>query len=67
MVKIVEQVGVQLEDENDALTLSGRPETLNDTNFGVPESRAVLMLVAAADPWATDKSPELATEKSKFR
>ena len=67
IAKIVEQLGEQLVTENLALTLRGRPETLNETSFGVPESRAVLMLVAAVDAWPTDKSPELATEKSKFR
>ena len=67
MAKIVEQLGEQLVTENEALTFEGRPETLNDANFGVPESRVVLMLVAAVDAWPTDKSPGRTSEKSKFR
>jgi hypothetical protein len=63
-VKIVEQLGEQLVVENEPLTLPGKPETLNDTNLGVPASRTVLMLVAAADPWATDKSLGRTKEKS---
>jgi hypothetical protein len=64
MVKIVEQVGEQLVVENEPLTLRGRPETLNDTNLGVPESRVALMLIGASGPWATDKSPGRTREKS---
>lgn len=63
---MVEQLGLQLEDENDEVTLAGRPETLNDTNFGVPEVKTVLMLVETADPWLVATLPELAIVKSKF-
>jgi hypothetical protein len=66
IVKIVEQLGEQLVAKNEPLTLRGRPETLNDTNLDVPESKAVLMLVAAVDAWPTDKSPGRVREKSKF-
>jgi hypothetical protein len=64
IVKIVEQLGEQLVVENEPLTLRGRPETLNDTNLGVPERRVVLMLFAASAPWATDKPPGRTREKS---
>ncbi len=63
---MVEQLGLQLEDENDEVTLAGRPETLNDTNFGVPEVKTVLMLGETADPWLVATLPELAIVKSKL-
>ena len=64
---MVEQLGLglQLEDENDEVTLAGRPETLNDTDFGVPEVKTVLMSVKTADPWLVATLPELIV-KSKF-
>lgn len=67
MVKIVAQVGEQRVAEKEASTLFGRPETLNDTGCGVPESNAALMLVAAVDPRPTDKSFCPTSEKSKLR
>ena len=67
MAKIVEQLGEQPATENEALTFEGRPVTLNDAVFGVPESRTVVMLVAAVDDWRTVKSPGRTSEKSKFR
>jgi hypothetical protein len=63
---MVEQLGLQLEDENDELTFAGRPETLNDTNLDVPDVKTVFMLVEAADPWLVATLPELAIVKSKF-
>ena len=46
--------------------MAGRPETLNHTDFGLPEVKTVLMLVETADPWLVATLPELAIVKSKF-
>ena len=67
MVKIVEQVGEQRDAEKEALTLAGKPEMLNDTYLGMPESRTALMLFAAVEAWPTDKSGGRESEKSKVR
>ena len=61
-----EQLGEQLVDENDAVALAGRPETLNDTDWDVPERRTVLILAVPVDAWRTDKSAGPGSEKSKF-
>jgi len=63
---MVEQLGLQLEVENDEVTLAGRPETLNETNLEGPEVNTVLILVETADPWFVATFPELAIVKSKF-
>ena len=65
-VSTVEQLGLQLEDENDAVTSRGSPETLNEADLEGPEVNAVLILVETADPWVVLMSPELAIVKSKL-
>ena len=63
---MVEQLGLQLEDENDEVTLAGRPETLNETDLERSGVKIVLILVETADPWLVATLPELAIVKSKF-
>ena len=65
-VSTVEQLALQLEDENDEVTLAGRPETLNETDLERPGVKIVLILVETADPWLVATLPELAIVKSKF-
>ena len=63
---MIEQLELHLEDENDEVTLAGRPETLNETNLERSEVKTVLILVETADPWLVATLPELAIVKSKF-
>lgn len=48
MVRIVEQVGLQLPRENEGTAPAGRPETEKETGCVVPEVRVV---VTVLDPW----------------
>jgi hypothetical protein len=56
---------VQEPDEKDPTEPDGRPETLKETAWLLPEPRVAVTLLDADDPAATETSPELASEKPK--
>jgi hypothetical protein len=65
MVRVEEQVGLQLVEEKEALAPVGKPEAERVTAWALPETKAALMELVTEDPAMTDTSPELAREKLK--
>jgi hypothetical protein len=63
-VRVLEHVGVQLFEENEALAPVGKPEVKKETNWELPELRFAVMVLVVENPWVTDLSPELEREKS---
>jgi hypothetical protein len=53
-VTTVEQVGVHVAGENDAVTPAGRPDAVKLTSWLVPESRVAVTVVVVLEPCATD-------------
>src|ERR1051325_2576742 len=64
IVNNVEQAGLQEGAEKEAVAPAGRPETEKETAWLLPDTSVVTIVLLAADPGATDRSPELASEKS---
>jgi hypothetical protein len=65
MVIVEEQAGLQLVEEKEALAPVGKPEAERVTDWGLPETKAVLIELVTEDPAMTDIFPELDTEKLK--
>jgi hypothetical protein len=65
MVSVEEQVGLQEAEEKDPVAPEGRPETLNDTAWALPDDKVALMELLTDDPALTDLSPALEREKLK--
>jgi hypothetical protein len=63
MVRVEEQLGLQLAEENEAVAPEGRPDTEKETDWLPPEARVALMELVTEEPATTDLSPELAKEK----
>ncbi len=57
MVKVVEQLGLQLAAENEAVAPEGSPETEKLTGCGVPDMREAVMVSDIDWPLLTDLSP----------
>ena len=62
---IVEQAGLQEGDEKVPVAPAGNPDTLKDTAWLMPETRAAETEFVTDDPATTDLLPELDTEKLK--
>jgi hypothetical protein len=63
MVRVEEQVGVQLAEEKDPVAPEGNPETLKETAWLVPDTKLVAIELATEDPATTVLLPELEREK----
>jgi hypothetical protein len=64
MVRVEEQLGLQLFGEKEAVAPEGNPETENATGCAVPETNVALIELVTNEPAVTDLLPELETEKS---
>jgi hypothetical protein len=62
---IVEQVGLQEAEEKDPVAPEGRPETLKETAWLLPETNVTEMEFVTEEPATTDLFPEFAEEKLK--
>ena len=65
IVRVVEQVGEHVVEENDALAPVGSPEAEKATDCAVPETSAALMVLETEAPRVTDLLPPFVSEKSK--
>src|SRR6266568_5227552 len=64
-VRVVEQVGEHVVEENDALAPVGSPEAEKATDCAVPETSVALMVLETEAPWLTDLLPSFVREKLK--
>ena len=64
-VNRVEQFGLQLPEENEAVAPEGRPEAEKETDWVEPDIKVVLTEFVTEEAVLTDWFPEFATEKSK--
>jgi hypothetical protein len=64
-VNMLEQVGLQVLREKEALAPEGSPDVEKETGSGDPVSRFAVIVLVVEAPGATDKLIELATEKLK--
>jgi hypothetical protein len=65
MVRVEEQVGLQLAEEKEAVAPVGKPAAENVTAWALPDVKVVLIELVTDDPSMTDIPPELDTEKLK--
>jgi hypothetical protein len=65
MVSRLEQVGLQVFCEKEALAPEGSPDAEKETGWGDPETRLAVIVFVAEDPWVADRLIELASEKLK--
>jgi hypothetical protein len=65
MVRVEEQVGLQVAEEKDAVDPEGRPETENETAWALPDNNVVLIEFVTEEPALTELFPEFAREKLK--
>jgi len=63
MVRVEEQLGLQLFGEKEAVAPEGNPATENVTGWVLPEINAALIALVTDEPAVTDLSPELESEK----
>src|SRR5436190_1424525 len=64
-VRVVAQVGAHAVRENAAVAPVGSPETVKATACTLSESRAAVIALETAAPWAIDWLPPLVKAKSK--
>jgi hypothetical protein len=64
MFSTVEQVGLQVGAEKEAVAPEGNPEAEKETVWLLPEVRFAVMEFEAEEPELTEMLPELVTEKS---
>jgi hypothetical protein len=64
-VSRLEQVGLQIICEKEALAPEGSVDAEKETGVGDPASRFAVIVLVAEDPWAADRLIELASEKLK--
>ena len=64
MVRVEEQLGLQLFGEKEAVAPEGNPDAENVTGCVVPETNVALIELVTDEPAVTDLLPELETEKS---
>jgi hypothetical protein len=65
MVRVEEQVGLQLVEEKEAVAPVGKPEAENVTAWALPDVKVALIELVTEEPATTDMPPELDTEKLK--
>jgi hypothetical protein len=65
IVSRLEQVGLQVFCEKEALAPEGNPDAERETGSGDPETRLAVMVLIAVDPWVADRLIEFASEKLK--
>jgi hypothetical protein len=65
MVRVEEQVGLQVAEENEVVAPVGKPEAERVTAWALPDVKAALMELVTEEPAKTDLSPELDREKLK--
>lgn len=64
IVNIVEQVGVQVVDEKDAVVPDGRPATEKEMDCALPDNKLAVVVFFPEDPAIAEIVPELAKAKS---
>jgi hypothetical protein len=64
-VSRLEQVGLQVFREKEALAPEGSADVEKETGSGDPVSRFAVIVLVAESPWAADRLVELASEKLK--
>ena len=57
--RVVEHVGVQETAEKDPVAPEGKPETLKETDWGVPDVNVAVMELLTEEPAVTDRFPTL--------
>jgi hypothetical protein len=65
MVSRLEQVGLQVFCEKEALAPEGTPTAEKETGWDNPETRLAVIVLVAEDPWVADRFIELASAKLK--
>ena len=65
MVSVVEQVGVQVVEENEAVAPVGKPDMEKETVVEVPDTRVAETELVIELPWVTDLDPPVDREKLK--
>jgi hypothetical protein len=65
MVRRLEQVGLQVFCEKDALAPEASPDAERETGSGDPETRLAVIVLVAEEPWFVDRLIEFASEKLK--
>ena len=63
MVSRLEQVGLQVFCEKEALAPEANPDAERETGSGDPETRLAVIVFVAEEPWVADRLIELASEK----
>jgi hypothetical protein len=64
-VSRLEQVGLQVFREKEALAPAGSADVEKETGSGDPPSRVAVIVLVAEVPWTADRLVELASEKLK--
>jgi hypothetical protein len=64
IVRVEEQLGLQLFGEKEAVAPEGNPDAENVTDCVLPETNVALIELVTDEPAVTDLSPELESEKS---
>jgi hypothetical protein len=64
-VIVEEQLGVQLDEEKEAVTPDGNPDAENVTACALPETKVEVIRLDTDEPANTELFPELLNEKSK--
>ena len=64
IVNVEEQLGLQLDEEKEAVAPVGSPETENESASVLPDTSVALMALVTKEPASTDLSPECESEKS---
>jgi hypothetical protein len=59
ILRIVEHVGVQETAEKDPVVPEGKPETLKEVGWALPDINVALMELLTDEPAVTDRSPTL--------
>ena len=63
ILRFVEHVGVQETAEKEPVAPEGKPETLKETGWGIPDVSVALMALLSEEPGMTDRFPMLEIAK----
>ena len=63
IVSRLEQVGLQVFCEKEALAPVGNPDAEKETGSGDPETRLAVIVLVSDDPWVAERLIELESEK----
>ena len=63
ILRFVEQVGVHETAEKELVAPEGKPETLKEACWALPDSSVALMELLSEEPAVTDRSPKLEIAK----